>query len=343
MELEINKFFLEETVKFKKVLTDLKKISDQFDKNIVTDNKEQIRFIEEIANKYFTLFDAYFFKIWDIYLTLPKDKQKIHQKYLQDELVPFFILSPYNRRVYEKPLGYAGDYIMMKYIYENQLEGETTFAKIIHKYSMRIPTAIANRNRKNFYKSQIANVFKTIKKPRITSIASGPAIEIVEFLRESNFSDIGEFICLDFEKEALDYVSTQIENLEKTTNKIYKIKFINSDIMSFIKNKDIQQYIANQDLIYSSGLIDYFSDKVAYLIIKNLFGLLNNNGLLIVGNVSDKDNFRAYTELLGEWYIIHRSEKEMSTLAEKLPNASFSIEYEKETQNNIFLIIRKLC
>ena len=52
------------------------------------------------------------------------------------------------------------------------------------------------------------------------------------------------------------------------------------------------------------------------------------------------DSHRAYTELLGEWFVNHRSEEDMKRIADGLGSAySYRIEFEPITQKNIFLTI----
>ena len=334
--------FVDETINLKKYLMSIKGLCDEYDKRRPP-LQNQIKYIESIKDEFFMTLDIHFFIVWEISRRFSEEEMLRHRKYYQKELMPFFQLSPYNKRVYDKPLGYAGDYVMMIYLYEDGYEGDSTFAKLIHRYSMHVPAARANHNRKDFYKMYINNSFIRSKTPRITSIASGPAVEIIEFLNDSPFSNAAKITCLDFEKKALEYVKKVVDEMELTRRTKYKINYINANIINMLRKKYYDVLDEDQDLIYSSGLIDYFNDHTALKMIEALFNKLKKNGILIVGNVSTGNQHRAFTEILGEWYINHRSEGDMLRLAEKINGEkNVQIEYEKETKMNIFMIITKL-
>jgi extracellular factor (EF) 3-hydroxypalmitic acid methyl ester biosynthesis protein len=339
--MSLNAEFLSLAQLFKNKLLNTKELCDKFDDTIPSKEKQLI-FIEKLGKEIFPNWDDHFLKIWDIYENFDKNSQKLHQKYYQQELVPLFYGSPYNRRVYEKPLGYAGDYIMMLYLYENGLEGKTTFDKLVHRYSMLVPTARANHNRKNFYKKHIIDVLEKKKNPKITSVASGPTKEIIEILQENQLAINANFYCVDFEKEALDYVKDEVSAIEKEKGKKYHLQYINSDILGFVRGKNIGSLVFDQDLIYSSGLIDYFSDRIAAKFIRFFLKLLGKNGKLIVGNVATGDKHRAYTEILGEWYLHRRDQECMLRLIENIKsNYRVEIAFEEETKMNVFLIIQR--
>ena len=205
---------------------------------------------------------------------------------------------------------------------------------------MQIPTAKANRNRVSFYSDQIIRVIKNNNKPRILSIACGPAREVINTLLNYPLAIRASFTCVDFEKNALKYVHEKIETIERETHNKIDISFKRVDILELVRRDELLKLSQNQDLIYSSGLVDYFSDKIVSRLIEILFKGLNEEGRLIIGNVSSEDPHRGYTELLGDWYINHRNENDMRRLADKI-KGKITIEKEKETGMNIFMIIDK--
>lgn len=333
--------FLKETQEIKEFLNQLKNKSDQFDaKN--PDISEQITFIQEQQKSIFPVLDKHFFNIWSIAEEFSEEELQRHRRFYQQELVPLFEVSPYNKRVYDKPLGYAGDYVLMLYLYEDGYEGDSTYAKFIHRYSMHVPAARANHNRKDFYKAQINNILEKNAEAQITSIACGPAIEILEALKENPLTKQAAFTCLDFEERALRHVRNEVAALEKEQGEKFNINFIHGNVQNLLRFEKLDVLFPEQDLIYSSGLIDYFSDRIAAKMIEVLFKKLKPGGKLIVGNVSADNRHRAYTELLGEWFINHRTEKDMLTLTERIKeNKIIEIACEAETKMNIFLIITK--
>ncbi|OQY11022.1 MAG: hypothetical protein B6I30_07785 [Desulfobacteraceae bacterium 4572_187] len=77
------------------------------------------------------------------------------------------------------------------------------------------------------------------------------------------------------------------------------------------------------DLVYSAGLYDYIrtfenKEKGATALTRNLFQLLKPGGTLLIGNFSPKNplDLRFSMELLYDWILIYRDEKEMYGLAD---------------------------
>ncbi|MDI6731477.1 MAG: class I SAM-dependent methyltransferase [Candidatus Margulisbacteria bacterium] len=334
--------FVDETQKIRSVLDRIKSTCEEFDR-ISPNLDQQIDFINKHKENVFSVLDEHFLKIWQLSQDFSEEEMQRHRKLYQNVLIPYFEVSPYNKRVYDKPLGYAGDYVLMIYLYENGYEGDSTYAKLIHRYSMHVPEARANHNRKDFYKKRIIDAIKDKSCPRIASIASGPAIEIVEVLSEIPAAQNAIFTLLDFEPLALKYVKEQVDRLAKEKDVKFNIQYINANIKNLLRPEKVESLLDQQDMIYSSGLIDYFSDKIAARIIEVFYLRLKPGARLILGNVSAQSRHRAFTEILGEWFINYRTEDVMIKLTEKINDVkNLEITHEEETKMNIFLTIHKL-
>lgn len=332
-----NSDFVEATIEIKNCLNKTKDLFDEFDQ-VNPSEQEQIDFIEKNKKEIFAALDDHFAKIWSLAQDFSEEEMQRHRRYYQNQLLPFFEVSPYNKRVYEKPLGYAGDFVMMLYICEDGYEGNSTYAKLIHRYSMNIPAARANRNKKDFFKKQINETLNKFENPKITSIASGPAVEILEVLAENPLAQKAHFTCLDFEILALNYIKEKVEQMDFSFNIDYK----HINIHNLLKYEKLKTLFDDQNLIYSYGLIDYFSDKIAAKTIEVLFKKLKRGGKLIVANVSAPNPHRAYLELLGEWFVNYRNEEDLVRLAQRIKeNKTVNIEYEKGMKMNIYLVINK--
>jgi extracellular factor (EF) 3-hydroxypalmitic acid methyl ester biosynthesis protein len=272
---------------------------------------------------------------------LPKQEYRLYQLYIQKELYKYVGLTPFNKHIYEQPLGYPGDYIMMNYLYEDGYVGDSTFDILIHRYTCSTPMARANINRKHFFKKHIKEyIVKSKGHARIASVACGPAQEAIEIISGDKDASECTFSFFDFEPRALDFIKTEIigHHLKKEPKTI----FINENILTIIKPKSAKEKIGEQDLIYVAGLIDYMNDKVSSRIIETLFSLLKKDGRLIVGNVSKGNELMAYTEMLGEWYINYRDNDELMHLSKGIKDANkIFIDCEPETKQNIFLMIEK--
>jgi len=339
---KLNKNFVVQTKQFREYLLHVKNDCDEFDKKKPPLN-EQIEFIDTCKYEIFQIFDLHCLKIWIYFLNFNESDFAFHGKYYQSELRPLAFMDAFNEYIYEKPLGYPGDFVMMEYLYLDNFIGDSTFSKLIHRYACSVPPARANINRKVYFKKKIIEAMDRAKdNVKILSIACGPAREMIEYLNEMGLTNNYQFCCFDFEELALAQVNKEVSKLERSKNMKFNVRTFQCNIIDLIKNRKMQESLKNQDFIYCAGLIDYLSDKFAAKVTEILFDLLNKNGVLAIGNVSSANPSRAYMEIIMEWFVNHRSKDDMIDLARGIEGTKeVSVEEEEETGMNYFLSIRK--
>ena len=89
------------------------------------------------------------------------------------------------------------------------------------------------------------------------------------------------------------------------------------------------------DLIWSAGLFDYFDDDKFQRLLERFTKYIKPDGRLIIGNFSPVNNSKAYMEY-GNWYLNHRSEDELLTLANRFEHLSSEVDFEP-LKVNLFL------
>ena len=99
--------------------------------------------------------------------------------------------------------------------------------------------------------------------------------------------------------------------------------------------------LANQDIIYLFGLFDYIPSEHCKLFLRVLFDNLKHGGKIIVSNVHTNNEFRVALEHGAEWYLYHRSEKEVRELADGIKEKTKVDIMHDKTKVNIFLAITK--
>lgn len=330
-----------------KFLQGVKDRFDEFDR-LNTNEQKQIDFIETNKKEIFKKLDGYFAKAWEIVKGFERDKYIVHQNYYQQILHPLLEeIIEINKHIFRKPLGYPGDYIMMNYIYDyngnNHYLGNSSYEKLINNYTCNIPISRSNITRKEFLKEKIIETLKRKDKAKILTVASGPTRELIELLKEGRIDKTLLFICLDFEKKALDYVSNEVGKIEFEKKQLLSIEYICRDIISIIKDKKLKYALEGCDLIYAFGIFDYLSERMASRLTKELCQLLQNEGKLIICNASlENSSHRAYYELLGEWNMVHRTKEQMFNGTNGIKNIR-EIKFEEPISgsNYLFLSIEK--
>ncbi len=240
--------------------------------------------------------------------------------YTERILTPEFVAGPIWRRAYEKPLGYPGDYHLMDQVYSWQRDGDTPFAKLVHRLGLEVAECIATR---------MVMIQQTIGEvvtkgahgstARVTSLGSGPAQEIQNFLRVQPLPRPVEFTLIDQEKAALACAYETIYPLTVTHAGAAKVSCLHVSFMDLLKSEDSFPPLRPQDLIYSVGLFDYLAPRRAANLVSALYRRLAPGGTLVIGNMNDTATGNLWPmEVICDWNLHYRSEAQMLAMVDGL-------------------------
>ena len=223
-----------------------------------------------------------------------------------------FLKGTYNEWGFRKPRGYAGDFKIIDDIYQNN-PTTTGFVRLLDNYGMMSAISVAVRNRKEdfkrFVKWFVADKIK--RKLRIMNLASGPCRELKEILSsDSALYENVIFDCYDQDDKAIAFAKDLL-------NKHQGINFIRENAMRIAFRKDISKLIDKKyDLIYSTGLFDYLSERVAVALVRNLMELLTSDGMLLISTMRDKYSNPSvhYMEWATDWNLVYQNEEEFKQI-----------------------------
>jgi extracellular factor (EF) 3-hydroxypalmitic acid methyl ester biosynthesis protein len=94
------------------------------------------------------------------------------------------------------------------------------------------------------------------------------------------------------------------------------------------------------DFIYSMGLFDYLTPRVASAVLLMLFQLLKPGGEIIAGNFHTSNPSKYYMEYWADWVLYHRTEQEFGDLLGNDALAEIDIFFD-DTGSQMFLHVRK--
>lgn len=272
-----------------------------------------------------------------------ESEHMLHRAYLRRHLAPLFIESPFMRRCYEKPLGYAGDYEMMNMLYREHAEGETLFGKALNLYATSEMAAQANINRIDYLGEKIRGVIAESDRERVrlASIGCGPAREIAELLTRS--PELGprlEVALIDQEERSIAYCERTLGPLANATGA--RIHFIRESVRRLITTRRLAAALGEREFIYSAGLFDYLGERAFSALASALYGVLVPGGKLVIGNVASDNPSRWTMEYFSDWFLIHRSHADLLAKAAELNPAPTKAEVEAEpTGVNLFLHVER--
>jgi hypothetical protein len=277
-------------------------------------------------------------KIENVVRTLDQQTIKKCFNFFRASVGPFMYQSAYAHRAYYKPRGYAGDFEMMKIVYNNERRGKTLFGKSMEHYFVSVPEAQAVRNRAVYLSQKLKGVLETRESCRIMSLACGPAMEIQNLMKEqpSLFHEKAEIHLVDQDLEALKRCQKDIHDLSRQNNISTKFQFHSWAVKNIIETGSPIKEI---DLVYSAGLFDYLSDPVAQYAARQLIQALRSNGHVVIGNFNTSAPNRFGMSLVTDWNLIYRTEDDLKDLF--APVARANIEQEPLGINLFAVLTRK--
>lgn len=342
----LNKEFVAITKVFKGFMVKVESKCVEFDKKYPeATHEEQIKFIESQKTVFEQISDFYY-KLWLIAKDFWRAEYLNHQKYLQGELLKYFLRDtmPLNKQMYTKPLGYPGDYIVVNYFFEDGYPGEDTYSKLICRYSLTIPLARAHIYRRTYFREYIRKIISnkdSAKEVKISSFACGPAVEMMDVLSENKSIDNVKFFCIDSEKGAIKQMRKKVKKIEKETNKSLNVYFFQESIFHLVSKGIVYQDWRNQDFIYCAGFFDYVSERSAHRVVAYLYELLKKDGVLVIVNAYKEHPCKISMEMMAEWHLKCRDEEGMLKIIENIPDIrQKTIEFDP-TGTNIYLVLQK--
>ena len=229
---------------------------------------------------------------------------------------------------FRKPQGYSGDYQIIDFIYEQTIIASDRYSKW-DKYFHYASAAKAVRNRKEYFIQLVKSRLEKSDTPlRVLNIASGPCRDVFELFQEVSPSLL-QMHCVDLVANAIQYAKDLLGDYSA------EVQFTRANIFKFDTDK-------KYDLVWSAGLFDYFTDEDFVKILSKIYSWSALNGEVVVGNFSTENPTRSYMEKGSDWFLFHRTPKELISLGTKVKSSGDQVELRKETLGiNLFLHLKK--
>ena len=254
---------------------------------------------------------------------LSEDSYQIYKNYFQTCLLDYYKYSSFVSRSLDRPLGYAGDYVMMMQVYREDFDGITLFGKMINQWAINESSSESVRLRKTYLRERISKYIRSNDRElSIVSMACGPAMEVADLIDDLSHDELKRvsFILLDQDQEALTQVKRNINRSLIKNQKTANVYIVPMSVKRIFQDDPIFKEIANHgvDFLYTAGLYDYLTQPLAIEFTRRLFNSLNPNGQIIVGNFHPSNPSQTIGDFCGNWRLLHRDEKDMNELVEGL-------------------------
>lgn len=219
---------------------------------------------------------------------------------------------PYTRRGFAKPRGYAGDAILLDYIYGGAAipEDTTLRGRDILAWMRRESTGFSSvRWRRDYFAERLDTLAASVRRPRAASFACGHFREGQRSLavRSKAFETLQ---VLDSDQLSLDVVTAEQPHV---TPVLASVRDIVTGRCS----------LERMDLIYSAGLYDYLADRFAMRLTARLFASLRPGGSLVVANFIRMME-DGWMEAFMDWRLLYRAPEHVSLFSSEVPEADIA-------------------
>jgi extracellular factor (EF) 3-hydroxypalmitic acid methyl ester biosynthesis protein len=212
--------------------------------------------------------------------------------------------SPFTRRAYQKPRGYAGDAVLMDLIYgiASPSDDLSALGGRLYGYEFDSPCFQSVRTRRAILAREIDKVASSRQDASVLSVASG-------HLREIDWSYAGRsggvaITAIDQDRESLDCISRDYHRYRVSTMPVT----IGDMLRRSVRFEDV-------DLAYAAGLYDYLEDDLARALTTTLFRTLGSGGRLLIANFTPATHDAAFMETFMDWHLIYRTPEAVRSLA----------------------------
>jgi hypothetical protein len=323
---KVNLDFKENVFEYIYVLNNLKDTLDKFEKEIKykepkTKYRNSLEILEAVNISMKPKIDSILKKFDDISKDFSPEIYQIHAKYYKQNLHNLLLNAPINRTAYYKPLGNIWDYSLMEYLHNSDYIGSSLFNKFLHKYTTEIPVLVSYKNSFNYLyrklKEEITNKLKDKEIIKVSVFLSGICYELFDLFLYDDIVENCDITLFFVSKDSLDYCKKKIDEIKnKNSHRYINVKF---EYLSFYNLISKDFILKNQDIVYSTGILEYFEDMCFSIFINKLFDGLNESGDLFIGQYSENYGYKVYLEMGLEWIINYRDFEDLQKILNFIP------------------------
>ncbi|MDP2304728.1 MAG: class I SAM-dependent methyltransferase [Pseudomonadota bacterium] len=239
---------------------------------------------------------------------LPTEELRRQEAGVRMLLHPWFLLSPFCRRVVDWPLGYPGDYRAVEMVFAGREAATTPIGNVLGNYTLGTGPCEAHRGRAGWAHARIDEwlVQSGTKRPHILSFACGPEVVLRRWVQAGGVADI---TLADHDTHALSHAGRQLWKVIRGRGNASTVRGVEANALHMPGGDALTLLGADRpyDVVTVLGLLDYLDDAQCVAFLGSLCSALRPGGLLLVSNVSGPNRWRALMELVGGWRVVHRS------------------------------------
>jgi extracellular factor (EF) 3-hydroxypalmitic acid methyl ester biosynthesis protein len=233
-------------------------------------------------------------------LELVKDAREIHGR------------SPFVSRLQKWPRGYQGDFETIDYLMNQQnFAAKNTIEYFIEQYALGSPVAQQHRNKVYHQSECILRAIRNAKngEAKILVIACGSSPDLRRIVPQIVGSRF-HVVLNDIDSGALNASKIALQAIE---NRCTMVR--GNALSNLMKINSFGPY----DLVVAGGLFDYLATRYIHILLKKIYTKsLKPDGRIVFTNIAAGNPFRLWLEYLVDWFLIERTEDDISRLLSDL-------------------------
>jgi extracellular factor (EF) 3-hydroxypalmitic acid methyl ester biosynthesis protein len=235
----------------------------------------------------------------------------------EHELHSLLLEDPYTNRAFAKPRGYAGDGVMLDFVYghrdiQDAVAQSSEIGRGILAYTGGAsPPARAVRWRRGRVAQEIEAIASKRRNIRVLAFACGHLREI-ELIHPELRRRV-RITAADMDEKSLELVANAYQRDGEVECRRISVK-------DLVANE--HEFEHRFDLIYTLGLLDYLSDRVVERLIPIFWSLVASEGKLMIANFTPETQGAAYMEAIMDWWLQYRDADALLSRVELLGSQS---------------------
>ena len=239
---------------------------------------------------------------------------------------PFWALMqqcPMTARASTKPRGYAGDAVMLDYIYDRRLpvaEPLKPQAEMVFRTLVECSVCGSVDYRRHV----IAELVDRVAAERsaagagpvdVLSLACGHAREL-DLMKSVGNGGVRRFVACDQDPESLATLAQRHAGGPVQTQPLA--------VRDFIAGREAVSALGSFDVVYSAGLYDYLDQRLATRLTAALFERVAPGGELLLANFHVHNRGVGFMEAMMDWWLVYRDDAQMRGLADDIDGAQIA-------------------
>ncbi len=219
--------------------------------------------------------------------------------------------DPFTYRAFAKPRGYAGDAVMMDYIYGlgeagAAARGASPLGRAIFQHMDTRPSAKAVRYRRRLL-ARLVDQVAGRGGSSVLAIAAGHLRE-VELSQAVRTGKLQEYVAFDQDEASLAVVAHDYAHLG--------VRTMPGSVRQILAGK---AQLGKYDFVYAAGLYDYLGEAAAVALTRRMFEMTRPGGSMLIPNFLVGARDTGYMESFMDWHLVYRDHADMQSLVNALP------------------------